>query len=74
MDTSKKIYMMKKGSRSTNMRLGRSKISNRRPINRFMKQQETENVSTSAKKLRMSEDDHKFDINLDYRNYLDIEL
>lgn len=54
-----KVYDKKKDSRNIKERPGKNRIGKRKPINRYLLEKETENVSTSAKKLKMSEEDYE---------------
>lgn len=57
------MYDTKKGFRTTSERPGRSRIGNRRPVNRYSIEKETESVSMSAKKLKMIEKDYEIQTN-----------
>lgn len=59
----KKVYESKKGSKTTTTATKRSKISNRRPPNRWSMEREEENVSASAKKLRLGNKSFEADEN-----------
>lgn len=53
----------KKGTRGGISRASKPRSSGRKPLNRYMLETESESVSTSAKKLKLSE--HEYHINVD---------
>lgn len=57
------MYRTRKGSKKKTWSSIRSKISNRRPPNRHSMEGESESVSTSAKKLKLSKDDYDIEVN-----------
>ncbi|XP_071568778.1 uncharacterized protein [Temnothorax nylanderi] len=57
MSDKEKVYDTKKGTKIQYKTRKRSKISNRKPVNRFSIEQDIEYVSTSAKKLKLSKDE-----------------
>lgn len=58
MGNNKKVYTGKKDSRCNPERASSSKITKRRPVNRYYMEGESESVSTSSKKLKMSQSDY----------------
>ncbi|KYM94754.1 hypothetical protein ALC62_14605 [Cyphomyrmex costatus] len=62
MESKKVVYSNKKGSKSSTTRANKNRISKRRPLNRFSLEKDTENVSTSAKKLKMSEGEYEIQV------------
>lgn len=66
---SDKVYAGHKGSKIKSSAHKRSKISNRRPLNRYSLEKDSEYVSASAKKLKLadSNDDREVDDGFGYR-------
>lgn len=63
MEGKKKVYDTKEDSRNMFQRHGKCRINNRRPMNRYEMEKETESVSTSAKKYKMSDKDYEIHVN-----------
>jgi len=60
---SDKLYVSgKKGSHYSSKRASRSNIKNRKPQNRYVLKKESKNVSTSAKKLKSSEEQYNVNV------------
>lgn len=66
---SDKVYVGHKGSKIKSTTHKRSKINNRRPLNRHSLERDSEYVSASAKKLKLadSNDDREVDDGFGYR-------
>jgi len=60
--TNKRIYLDRKGSKFNANRSKNSSIRNRKPVNRYNLERENESVSTSVKKLRMSEGNYEVNV------------
>lgn len=63
MSEKRKIYAGKKGTKTNTASSKRSKISNRRPQNRYEKEEDPENVNTSVQKLNTSRNNYEVEVN-----------
>ncbi|KOC70062.1 Cubilin [Habropoda laboriosa] len=61
---SDKVYRSKKGTKKKTWSSQRSKITNRQVLNRYSIERESESVSTSAKKLKLSKDECNVEVNV----------
>lgn len=59
MESKRRVYNRKKGGRDLLGRPGKSRIHLKRPTNRYCMEKETASVSTSAKKLKMSDNQYE---------------
>lgn len=63
MSDKKKMYSTKKGTKTNTWSSKRSNVSKRRLLNRYEAEADREYITTSAKKLKMSEDNDDIEIN-----------